>query len=145
MPSIGKAVFPLLVILVLVYLASQTLLPREPDRESATIAYGDLINRVETTPGSVVSVVFLPRSNGIEATLADGSVVTTHYPTEASQLRFQELLEQQGVRFDSKGRSQAGWWSIVTYVLPFVLFFGFWLFLMRKARGKPPGGDLRDG
>ena len=37
--------------------------------------------------------------------------------------------------FDSKGTGQNAWWSILTYLLPFVLFFGFWIFLMNQVQG----------
>jgi cell division protease FtsH len=35
------------------------------------------------------------------------------------------------------GTPQGGspWWSILTYILPFVLFFGFWIFLMNQVQG----------
>ncbi len=37
--------------------------------------------------------------------------------------------------YDSKGTGQSGWWSILTYLLPFVLFFAFWIFLMNQMQG----------
>ncbi len=37
--------------------------------------------------------------------------------------------------FDSKGTGEYAWWSILTYLLPFVLFFGFWIFLMNQVQG----------
>ncbi|MGH3041745.1 MAG: hypothetical protein ACREJR_11295 [Candidatus Rokuibacteriota bacterium] len=105
-----------------------------------------MIAQIGEAPESVASVLFIPRKQGIEATLLDGRTVETSYPTDASQLRFQELLERRGVRFDSKGAGGSAWWSIATYLLPFVLFFGFWIFLLQQARGTAlaPSG-LRRG
>jgi hypothetical protein len=40
--------------------------------------------------------------------------------------------------------TQAGWWSILTYLLPFLLFLGFWIFLMRNVRQGERGGTLPD-
>ena len=37
--------------------------------------------------------------------------------------------------FDSKGGGSSPWWSILTSLLPFVLLFGFWIFLMNQVQG----------
>jgi len=39
------------------------------------------------------------------------------------------------VQFDSKGVGSSPWWSILTSLLPFVLLFGFWIFLMNQVQG----------
>ena len=39
------------------------------------------------------------------------------------------------VPFDSKGTGGSPWWSILTSLLPFVLLFGFWIFLMNQVQG----------
>ena len=44
---VRSALFPLIVIVLLVYLASQTLLPRSTSANTEEIAYGDLIAQVE--------------------------------------------------------------------------------------------------
>jgi ATP-dependent Zn protease len=102
MGSPARYLFPLIVIVLLVYLASQTLLPtRSEDR----IAYSDLITKVEDSPQSIDDVLFVPKSRKIEVTLADGSTVESNYPTDASQLEFQHLLQDRNIHFDSRGTS----------------------------------------
>src|SRR5204863_15817 len=44
-------------------------------------------------------------------------------------------LQQHQVTFDSKGTGSSAWWSILTGLLPFVLLFGFWIFLMNQVQG----------
>src|SRR5207237_1070303 len=39
------------------------------------------------------------------------------------------------IQFDSKGVGTSAWWSILTSLLPFVLLFGFWIFLMNQVQG----------
>lgn len=134
----GRWVFPLIVVVLLVYLASQTLLG---DGGRDRIAYSDLITRVEDSPQSIDDVLFLPMSQGIRITLNDGSMRESNYPTDGAQLEFQHLLEERNVHFDAKGKSDSGWWSILTYLLPFLLFFGFWIFLMRNVRQGKRGGN----
>ena len=37
--------------------------------------------------------------------------------------------------FDVQGKSSNGWLSLLTYILPFVIFIGFWIFLMNQVQG----------
>jgi cell division protease FtsH len=130
------------VIVVLVYLASQTLLDQEGDGEQA-IAYSELKQLVRTEPESITEVVFVPRRNGIDVRLANGETLEAHYPSDESQLAFEQLLEENDVAHDSRGTGESAWWSILTYLLPFVLFVGFWIFLMRQVQGRDDKGFIR--
>jgi cell division protease FtsH len=127
-----SALFPLIVIVLLVWLASQTLLPRSGDAQKRT--YSQLIQQVEDNPNSVSSVLFVPKGRSIEA-VVNNEKWKVNYPSDESQIAFQEQLESQGIAFDSKGTGDSAWWSILTYLLPFVLFFGFWIFLMNQVQG----------
>jgi cell division protease FtsH len=129
-----SALFPLIVIVLLVYLASQTFLPGRSD-ESTKITYSQLIELVETQPDSIESILFVPKGRAIEAKLTSGKKFKVNYPSDQSQVAFQERLEEKSVAFDSKGTGDSAWWSILTYLLPFVLFFGFWIFLMNQVQG----------
>jgi cell division protease FtsH len=37
--------------------------------------------------------------------------------------------------FDVEGRKSNGWLQLLTYVLPFLIFIGFWIFLMNQMQG----------
>ena len=126
-----SALFPLIVIVLLVYLASQTLLPSRG--ESTKVAYSDLIQKAEA--GEVQSVLFKPKGRSIEATLEGGEKVKTNYPSDQSQAAFEEKLQENNIAFDSKGTGNSALLSILTYLIPFVLFFGFWIFLMNQVQG----------
>ena len=127
-----SALFPLIVIVLLVYLASQTLLPRSEDAEKWT--YSQLITQVETDPRSVTDLVFVPKGRVIQATVGTQKV-KVNYPSDQSQAEFQTILMDSKVGFDSKGTGSSTWVSLLTYLLPFVLFFGFWIFLMNQVQG----------
>ena len=118
-----SALFPLIVIVLLVYLASQTLIPHSKSAKRET--YSDLIQQAQQTPQSIHEVVFSPSKRQITATLEDGSKVKVNYPSDQSQVQFQNVLEKKGITFDSKGTGGSPWWSILTSLLPFVLLFGF--------------------
>ncbi len=128
-----SALFPLVVIVLLVYLASQTLIPHKSSPKKTT--YYDLIQQVKNDPKSIDQVVFTPSKQQITATLADGSKVKVNYPSDQSQVQFQNLLQKQHVDFDSKGVGSSPWWGILTSLLPIALLIGFWIFLMNQMQG----------
>jgi cell division protease FtsH len=129
-----SALFPLIVIVLLVFLASRTLLPGGSN-DTQKMTYSQLIERVQESPETIQSVTFVPKSREIQATLSDEKKVKVNYPSDESQIEFQNELQTHGVAFDSKGTGDSAWWSILTYLLPFLLFFGFWIFLMNQVQG----------
>ena len=46
------------------------------------------------------------------------------------------MLRDRNIHFDSDRMGNSSWWSILTWLLPFALFFGFWIFLMRQVHAK---------
>jgi cell division protease FtsH len=131
-----SALFPLLIIAALVWLAVQTLGSHGTKSEKQTLS--QLIQTAETSPSTFKGVVFTPNKQEISATLSTeqgDKKVVVHYPTDQSQYAFQRLLEEKQIKFDSKGVGTSPWWSILTSLLPFVLLFGFWIFLMNQVQG----------
>lgn len=126
-----SALFPLVVIVLLVYLASQTLMPRRDSGEKLT--YSQLID--ETKNGNVSEVTFSPNRQSITAVLDSGQKVKVNYPSPQSQAAYQKVLQDNNVRFDSKGIGTSAWWALLTGFLPFLLLIGFWIFLMNQMQG----------
>ncbi len=126
-----SALFPLVVIVLLVYLASQTLMPRRDGSEKMT--YSQLIQA--TKNGDVSEVTFSPNRQSITAVLDSGAKVKVNYPSPQSQASFQNVLEEHNVKFDSKGIGTSAWWALLTGFLPFLLLIGFWIFLMNQMQG----------
>jgi len=128
-----SALFPLIVIVLLVYLASQTLM-RGGDKE-VRLTQAALIQQVESNPSEFKNFVFDPNKQKISYERQDGTKGSVNYATPQAQIQFQNLLEKNNVEFDSKGVGSSPWWSILTSLLPFVLLFGFWIFLMNQVQG----------
>jgi cell division protease FtsH len=128
-----SALFPLIVIVLLVYLASQTLMHGQKKQEKLT--YSGLISLVKKEPQAIQKVEFDPNKQKISYELTGDRKGSVHYPSDQSQNTFQNLLEKKNVVFDSKGTGGSAWWSILTSLLPFVLLFGFWIFLMNQVQG----------
>ena len=146
-----SALFPLVVIVLLVYLASQTLMPRRDGSEKMT--YSQLIQA--TKNGDVSEVTFTPNRQSITAVLDSGQKVKVNYPSPQSQVQFQNVLEEHNVKFDSKGIGTSAWWALLTGFLPDpiqraifhgpvligVLIVGTGWLLWRIARPRPVDDD----
>jgi cell division protease FtsH len=130
-----SALFPLIVIVLLVYLASQTLIPQEKSAKKVT--YSDLIQRVQDDPKSIELVEFNPKKQQIVATLANENdpKIKVNYPTPQSQIDFQRRLERNNIAFDSKGVGSSAWWGLLGTFLPLALLILFWLFIMNQVQG----------
>ncbi len=126
-----SALFPLIIIVLLVYLASQTLLPGRTEQRKIT--YSEAIGEVKN--GNVNEAVFNPNRQAIELTLVNNEKAKVNYPTPQSATQFQNLLQAENVKFDSKGTGSSAWWALLINLLPFVIIIAFWIFLMNQMQG----------
>ncbi|HET7137160.1 MAG TPA: ATP-dependent zinc metalloprotease FtsH, partial [Gaiellaceae bacterium] len=126
-----SAFFPLLVIVLLVWLASQTLIPKSSNADKLTTS--EAIQSVTT--GQVQEAVFNPGKRSISLKLIDGKKATVHYASDQAQLQFQDLLQKNHVTWDSKGTGGFSWTALIGSFLPFLLLIGFWIFLMNQVQG----------
>jgi cell division protease FtsH len=128
-----SALFPLVIIAALVWLALQTLGSHNTATKSATTS--EFIQDVNS--GLVQGVVTIdPNKQSITGTVG-GKQVTVHYATDQSEFSIEKAMKDASppVTFNSKGVGSSPWWSILTGLLPFVLLFGFWIFLMNQVQG----------
>src|SRR5579884_1145419 len=129
-----SAFFPLIVIVLLVWLASQTLIPRSHHTRKYT--YSQLYQQVLSDPGSIKSVSFDPGHRAITATFADdNSTATVHYATDQIATEFANALNKDGISYNSKGTGGFSWTALIGSFLPFLLLIGFWIFLMNQVQG----------
>jgi cell division protease FtsH len=126
-----SALFPLLIIVLLVFVASRTLLPGRSEQRKVT--YSEAIKQVKA--GAVDSVLFTPTRQQLNLTLVGGEKIKVNYPTPQSATQFQNLLQRNNVKFDSKGTGSSAWWALLINVLPFVILIAFWIFLMNQVQG----------
>jgi cell division protease FtsH len=126
-----SALFPLVIIVLLVYLASQTVLRGGSQTEEIT--YSAL--KQEVRDGNINEVLFNPRPQSITATRVDGTKFKVNYPTPQSATAFERLLETENVPYDSKGTGSSPWWALLINILPFVILIAFWIFLMNQVQG----------
>jgi cell division protease FtsH len=130
-----SAFFPLIVIVLLVWLASHALIPKNSHVVKG-VTYSQLQNKIATDPQLFKGVTFNPSKRSITATEKDGDkTITVHYPSDQSAFAFQKVMEQHGVAYDSKGAPGFSWGSVILSFLPFVLIIVFWIFMMNQMQG----------
>jgi ATP-dependent Zn protease len=125
-------IFPALIVAALIWLALQTLGSSSNDK----LRFSDALALVRQSPNSVDHVTFHPSSQEVDFRLRSGATKRSAYPVDQSAYELQQLLEDKGVAFDAKRNASSAWWSILTSLLPFVLLFGFWIFLMNNIKRK---------
>jgi cell division protease FtsH len=128
-----SALFPLVVIVLLVWVASQTLIPHAKSEKKVTLSqFVALAQR-----NDVGNVLFSPSKRSISFTITDqqDKKATVHYPADQSVPQITEVLQSKGVEYDSKGTGGFSWVSAFFSLLPFIILIAFWIFLMNQVQG----------
>jgi cell division protease FtsH len=128
-----SAAFPILIVIVLAFFA-QRLIGGAGGPPAPT--YKDFVNTVKHRPASIASVTVQPKTNDLQVTKANGDSYTTGYPNNTEN-EFMPVLDnpKNGIDVKVEGTGGSSLFSILTYILPFILFFGFWFFLVNQMQG----------
>ena len=136
-----SALFPLVIIAALVWLALQTLGGTHGSSISLTTSqFIQYVNSGQITSTTQHPVTIDPNKQSISATY-NNDAVTVHYATDQSEFAIEQAMKNptghnvNPVPFNSKGVGSSPWWTILSSLLPFVLLFGFWIFLMNQVQG----------
>jgi cell division protease FtsH len=134
-----SAAFPILLVVILAFVA-QKVITSGPEKE--TPSYNQLVEpktgliatkQIEevtiNTKDNTLDVKEVEKKNGEE-----GDSFSTGYPPNTEQSLLDEL-EKYGVDTTVKGSGSSSLLNVLTFILPFVLFFGFWIFLMNQMQG----------
>ncbi len=126
-----SAAFPILIVVVLAFFASRLMGPQN-DRTPYTFS----TFQQDLQRDNVKSAVIKTKDNTLQVTLkspADKQHEIGFVPDNGNTL-VNELKSAQ-VPFNVEGTKSNGWLSLLTYVLPFLIFIGFWIFLMNQVQG----------
>ena len=127
-----SAAFPILIVIVLAFFAQRLISPPSTEK---TPTFNELRQQIETGPTSIDSVTFEQKTETVKVVEADGDEYSTGYPPDLQAPVVNQLARQRDRRPTVEGTGGSSFLSILTYILPFVLFFGFWLFLMNQMQG----------
>jgi cell division protease FtsH len=129
-----SALFPLFVIVLLVYLASQTLIPHS--KNTTKTSYSQFLSLAQQK-GGLENVEFNPSKHSISFTIPSqsGKKATVHYPADQSIPQITRELQASNIEFDSKGTGGFSWVGALFSLLPFIVLIAFWIFLMNQVQG----------
>ncbi|MBV9837254.1 MAG: AAA family ATPase, partial [Solirubrobacterales bacterium] len=128
-----SAAFPILIVVVLAFFA-QKLIGNSSHAQRQT--FGNLLNELQS--GQVRSMSIHTKDNTVDVTLLSGQKFSVGYPDDYASTLIgdaQKDLPGAGNGLDVQGKASNGWLSLLTYILPFVIFIGFWIFLMNQVQG----------
>ncbi len=126
-----SAAFPILIVVVLAFFAQRLISPSESKDPPS---YNDFIAQVEN--GQVDEVTFKTKDNTLVVKETNGDEYETGYLDSGdSQVALENLLRRNDVTTEIKGKGGGGFLTLLTYILPFLLFFAFWIFLMNQMQG----------
>jgi cell division protease FtsH len=128
-----SAAFPILLVVILAFVAQRVISPG-PSTESPS--YNELVKPKTglIASGQVEEVTINTKDNTLDVKQTSGDSFSTGYPPNTEQSLL-DGLEQNEVKTTVKGTGGSSLLSLLTYILPFVLFFGFWIFLMNQMQG----------
>jgi cell division protease FtsH len=126
-----SAAFPILIVIVLAFFVQQIVNPNEP---AETPTYNEFYAQLTEDPGTIEKVEIEQKTQTIKVTEADGTEFTTGYLPQTEDTLINELQRQE-IETTVKGIGGSSLLNILTYILPFLLFFGFWIFLMNQMQG----------
>jgi cell division protease FtsH len=126
-----SAAFPILIVVVLAFFAQRLI---SPGSGTQTPDYNDFVSRIDN--GQIESVTWNTKDNTLNVKQTDGTSYDEAYPdSDAAQAQLLNTLQQHNVKTEIKGKGGSSLLSLLTYILPFLLFFAFWIFLMNQMQG----------
>ncbi len=128
-----SAAFPILLVVILAFIAQKVI---SGGSGSEAPGYQELVAPKSglIATKQIEEVDVNTKDNTLDVKRTNGESFSTGYPPNTEQSLLNEL-ETAEVKTDVHGSGSSGLLSLLTLVLPFVLFFGFWIFLMNQMQG----------
>ncbi len=126
-----SAAFPILIVVVLAFFAQKLI---GSSSHSPNYTFGNLQQQLDAR--QVKSLSLDQKSNSANITLTNGQKYSVGYPDSYAPTLIKEAQQDVPAQgFNVQSKSSNGWLSLLTYILPFVIFIGFWIFLMNQVQG----------
>jgi cell division protease FtsH len=126
-----SAAFPILIVVVLAFFASK-LVGSTNAKQVPT--FGQTLTLIQHH--DVKSVNLDQKNNSMTVVTTANEKYTTGYPNNYVTPIINAVTKYEGgAALQVQDTSTSGWISLLTYLLPFVIFIGFWLFLMNQVQG----------
>ena len=126
-----SAAFPILIVVVLAFLAVKLVNSNTGNHPKHSY---QLLVQEELPAGKVASVVFKNKGKALEVKLKNKEQYETGF-IEQSAPGLEEQLKKAGVPYNIESEKSSALFSVLEYILPFLIFIGFWIFLMNQVQG----------
>jgi cell division protease FtsH len=129
-----SAAFPILLVVILAFVA-QKVISQPSDTKAPT--YNELVrpNTGLIAEGRIKEVSMNVKDSTLDVTKVNGEKFSTGYPPNTEESLVDLLKQSQTTQTTVHGTGGSSLLSLLTYILPFILFFGFWIFLMNQMQG----------
>ncbi len=128
-----SAAFPILIVVVLAFFAQKLI---GSSNHGPNYNFGNLLTQLDNK--QVKNLSLDQKSNSADVTaVINGQTVkySVGYPDSYAPTLIGDAQKDVTGSFNVQSKSSNGWLSLLTYILPFVIFIGFWIFLMNQVQG----------
>src|SRR5919202_1986754 len=127
-----SAAFPILIVIVLAFFASKLIAHSD---QAPPTTFGDFLQQLDH--GDVQSATIATKDDSVKVTLKNtGKKYEVGFPDAYGDVLVNQLRQAKTSGkisdFDVKPARSSVILSLLTYVLPFLIFIGFWIFLMNQ-------------
>jgi cell division protease FtsH len=128
-----SAAFPILLVVILAFVAQRVI---SPGPEEKSPSYNELVKPKTglIASGRVEEVTVNTEDNTLDVIEKGGDEFSTGYLPNTEQSLINQL-EANEIKTEVEGKGGGGILNALIYILPFVLFLGFWIFLMNQMQG----------
>ncbi len=129
-----SAAFPILLVVILAFVAQKVI--SSPSGTEAP-SYNELVKPKTglIAQEKVEEVTIETKDNTLDVKEKDGDSYSTGYPPNTEQSLLNLIDQTENVKMTVHGSGGSSLLNVLTFILPFVLFFGFWIFLMNQMQG----------
>src|SRR5947208_1928872 len=126
-----SAAFPILIVVLLAFLAVKLVNPGSSNHHKHS--YQTLVG-AELPRGEVESVQIKNKGKALEVKYKNKESAEFGFIDQAAPELIKEL-RSAGVQYNIESEKSSAILSLLTYILPFIIFLGFWIFLMNQVQG----------
>jgi cell division protease FtsH len=129
-----SAAFPILLVVILVFVAQRVI---SPGASTEAPSYNELVKPKTglIAEGRIKEVSMNVKDSTLDVTRKNGEKFSTGYPPNSEESLISLLNESETTKTVVHGTGSSGLLSLLITILPFILFFGFWVFLMNQMQG----------
>jgi cell division protease FtsH len=126
-----SAAFPILIVVLLAFLAVKLVNPGSSNHHKHS--YQTLVG-AELPRGEVESVQIKNKGKALDVKYKNKETAEFGFIDQAAPELIKEL-RSAGVQYNIESEKSSAILSLLTYILPFIIFLGFWIFLMNQVQG----------